>query len=222
MTEAEWLASAVPDPMLAFLRGKVSDRKLRLFACSCCGLAWNYIDDERNRRAVELAERLADGAAAGRNELGAVRASARNGTAWCTIMDSAWDAACYAARSGAGDAARFAIRGKSWGRREERDTAWRDARAAARVAQAALLRDIFGPLPFRPVTLHPTWLAQNRWVVWRLAESIYNDRAFDLLPILADALEEAGCTNTDLLGHLRGLGPHVRGCFVLDLLLAKE
>jgi hypothetical protein len=55
-----------------------------------------------------------------------------------------------------------------------------------------------------------------------LAQAIYEDRAFDRLPVLADALEDAGCTNSDLLGHLRGPGPHARGCWVLDLLLGKE
>jgi len=80
-----------------------------------------------------------------------------------------------------------------------------------------LLRDIFGN-PFRPVTVDPAW--QTATVV-ALAEAIYADRAFDRLPILADALEEAGCLNGDLLNHCRQPGEHVRGCWAVDLLLSK-
>jgi hypothetical protein len=83
------------------------------------------------------------------------------------------------------------------------------------------IRDIFGPLPFRPVALAPAWLAWNGGTVVKLAEAIYEDRAFDRLPILADALLDAGCEDADLLGHLRGPGPHVRGCWAVDLLLGK-
>lgn len=84
--------------------------------------------------------------------------------------------------------------------------------------QAALIRDIFGN-PFRPVTLAPSWLTPK---VVALAQDIYDDRAFDRLPILADALEDAACTKADILAHCRGAGPHVRGCWVVDLLLGKE
>jgi hypothetical protein len=84
--------------------------------------------------------------------------------------------------------------------------------------QADFLRDIFGN-PFRPVTLDPAWATTT---VKHLAQAIYTDPAFDRLPILADALEEAGCTDADILNHCRGPGPHVRGCWVVDLLLGKE
>jgi hypothetical protein len=91
--------------------------------------------------------------------------------------------------------------------------------AAVEVAkQVSLLRDIFGN-PFRPVTIDPSWLTPT---VISLAQAIYNDQAFDRLPILADALEDAGCDQAELLAHCRGPGPHVRGCFVVDALLAKE
>jgi hypothetical protein len=88
-------------------------------------------------------------------------------------------------------------------------------------AQAILLRDIFGN-PFRPVALDPAWLAWNGGTVRKMAEAIYDDRAFDRLPILADALEEAGCTDRDILDHCRWGGDHVRGCWAIDLLLGKE
>jgi hypothetical protein len=100
------------------------------------------------------------------------------------------------------------------------------ARAAARetgvASQVAILRDLFGN-PFRPSPrLTPDLLAWNDGTVRRLAEGIYEDRAFDRLPILADALEEAGCTDQAILDHCRHPGPHVRGCWVVDLLLGKE
>jgi len=98
------------------------------------------------------------------------------------------------------------------------DLAWSAAIEGDEAAQAALLREIVGN-PFLPVPLDPAWLTST---VQNLAAAIYTDRAFDRLPILADALEDAGCTNADVLGHCRGPGPHVLGCWVVDLLLGKE
>src|SRR5262249_20901319 len=85
-------------------------------------------------------------------------------------------------------------------------------------AQSDLLRDIIDN-PFRPITLDPTCRTQ---AVVQLAKSLYEGRHFEDMPVLADALEEAGCTNPAILGHCRGPGPHVRGCWVLDLVLGKE
>jgi hypothetical protein len=93
---------------------------------------------------------------------------------------------------------------------------------AERTAQAALLRDVFGLLPFRLVTVAPAWAAWNDATVVTLAQGIYDDRAFDRLAILGDALEEAGCDNTDILNHLRSPGPHVRGCWAVDLLMGRS
>jgi len=81
-----------------------------------------------------------------------------------------------------------------------------------------LLRCIFGN-PFRPVTFSPAWRSET---TVSLANGIYEERAFDRLPILADALEEAGCDHTDVLTHCRGLGPHARGCWVVDGVLGKS
>jgi hypothetical protein len=80
-----------------------------------------------------------------------------------------------------------------------------------------LLRDIFGN-PFRPVACDTAWLTSD---VIALACGIYDERAFDRTPILADALQDAGCDSADVLDHCRGAGPHVRGCWVVDLLLGK-
>jgi hypothetical protein len=83
--------------------------------------------------------------------------------------------------------------------------------------QCLAVRDIFGN-PFRPITADPKWLTS---AVVGLAQAIYDERAFDRLPILGDALEESGCDVTDVLEHCRQPGEHVRGCWVVDLLLNK-
>jgi len=94
--------------------------------------------------------------------------------------------------------------------------------SAARKLRCGVIRDVFGTLPFRPITLDPSWLAWGEGTVSEIATAIYEERAFDRMGILADALEEAGCTDPEILAHLRGHEPHVRGCWVVDLLLGKE
>jgi hypothetical protein len=85
--------------------------------------------------------------------------------------------------------------------------------------QATILRDIFSN-PFRSVAFDPMWRTAD---VMLLANGIYEERAFDRMPILADALQDAGCDNADILGHCRDANaPHVRGCWALDLVLGKE
>jgi hypothetical protein len=126
----------------------------------------------------------------------------------------------------------FSPPGNVWSATKE--AAWGDAFAAgvwagfdqagfiaAMVEQCDLLRDIIGN-PFRPIAVEPGWLSWNDGTIPKLAQAIYEERMFDCLPILADALEEVGCSDPDLLGHLRGPGPHVRGCWVVDLILGRE
>jgi hypothetical protein len=109
-------------------------------------------------------------------------------------------------------------------RRAARDRSgeWED------VVQARLLRDLFGPLPFRTVVIPASIRTWNDRLVVRLAQAAYDERRLPegtldngRLAVLADALEEAGCSDADILGHLRGPGPHVRGCWAVDLLLGK-
>jgi hypothetical protein len=87
------------------------------------------------------------------------------------------------------------------------------------LAQAGLLREIFGSLPFRPMRLDLSLLTPN---VLQMAQTIYDDRASDRMPVLADALVKAGCDDDEILGHCRGPGPHVRGCWVVDLILSID
>lgn len=83
----------------------------------------------------------------------------------------------------------------------------------------SVLRDLFGTLLFRSITLDHFWLTSD---VVALAETIYQDRQFDRLPILAGTLQHAGCNNDEILSHLKGPGPHFRGCWVIDLLTNRN
>lgn len=85
-------------------------------------------------------------------------------------------------------------------------------------SESDLLRELLGN-PFRPVTLNPNWLTST---VKQLAALIYEERQFDKMPLLGDSLEDAGCSNDDVLKHCRGGGEHVRGCWVVDRVLEKE
>jgi hypothetical protein len=240
MTEAEWLTWIECDGMLSFLLfGRlrsgsafgppgadwldarktpptgVSDRKLRLFACACCRRIWHHLGHPTTRDAVEVAERFADGRAT-REELDAHHSAA------------------------AGDPADFIAGGVT--RPDARTTThvcWLAAQYAkaavinatcanpadpaagihpADVASCDLLRDIFGN-PFRPVSLDPAWRTPTAVA---LASQMYESRDFGAMPILADALQDAGCDSDDVLDHCRGPGPHVRGCWVVDLVLGRS
>jgi hypothetical protein len=213
MDEQEWLTCVDPTAMLEFFRhvDRASERKLRMFAAGCCRRVWHLLGDERSQGAVEVLERWLDGTASSR-ELEVAHASA-------------WEVWGTPARTAASDATApgcnidVAINAAS-------HAAWAysaGSRADERKAQAALLRCIFGPLPFRPPSpLAPSVLAWNNSILTRLASRIYDEQRWEDLPILADALEDAGSDNADLLSHLRGPGPHVRGCWALDLILDRK
>ncbi len=223
MTEAEWLACTDPAKMLEFLRGKVSDRKLRLFACACCGRIRHLLPDERSQKAVEAAEGFADGLCT-RDDLTAAFRDAQQPCFDAINRADGWDdlaMAAIAAKNAAAISEDFpsgviyhaAVLG------DHHDMA---RQAVRHIEQCSLLREIFGS-PFRPPRPLPlVVLAWNNSTAARIAQAIYEERAFDRLPVLADALEEAGCTDPDILSHCRSAGPHVRGCWVVDLILGKQ
>src|SRR5262249_21491924 len=93
--------------------------------------------------------------------------------------------------------------------------------AVERRMQASLFREIVGN-PFQPAHVQADWKCWKDGTVVKLAQAIYEERRFEDLPILGDALEEAGCNNEDILNHLRQPGDHTRGCWALDLVLGKE
>jgi hypothetical protein len=232
MTEQEWLESTKPGPMLGFLRSRLSARKVRLFGCGFLRLIWQQLDGkEGSQQAVVVAERFADGEATGTELRKAMRTAEATAEAWSdpalvepvrqavdTTSDDAWE---FFERVYYETTEEFA----------EPDIESPRSRKLVKERQAArhglyvhLLRDFFGN-PFRPITLDPTWLTPT---VVSLAQAAYDNLLLpagaldpDRLAVLADALEEAGCHATDVLGHCRGPGPHTRGCFVVDALLGK-
>jgi hypothetical protein len=216
MTEAEWLACEDLAPMLEHLRGTASERKLRLVACACVHRLSGHFKDERAAQAIGVTERYADGAA-GKAELRRARQAVRAAQEGLVLQPH------RRPESRAYEAVAFAATEKDYAKAIPE--AWLVAKLPAtgiRVARepfpSMLLRDIAGN-PFHPVTVNPAWLTWHDGLLVSMAQKMYDGRDFSDMPILADALEEAGCTDADILSHCRGPGPHVRGCHVIDLLL---
>jgi hypothetical protein len=230
MTESEWTSCTEPQVMLELLRERVSARKLRLFGCACVRQVWRLLPDEPSQRAVVAAEEFADGRRL-RRQLApareAVRLAGRLASPGPEMLRKAARAALLqSAVNAANDTAGYVRLAVRWEAGDE--PSWRAAGAEAKMTQSHLLRDLFGPLPFRAVTIDPAWLIWNDGTVKKLAEAAYEERSLpegtldqDRLAVLVDALEEAGVNDTLLLEHLRGPGPHVRGCFALDAILGK-
>jgi hypothetical protein len=248
MDEREWLSCTDPFKLVGLLDelGTISRRRLRLWTCACARRIWHLLTDERSRKAVEVAEAFADGLVDPRQRRAAYRAAERAFLKLRNVLDRSTPIA------GTGDRtlpdatlapyfASITAEGVCLGRSHGdsvRHTTWnavtalgaviggpRDAEEAERAAQADLLRCIFGS-PFCPASLDPAWQTP---AVQALAESAYLNRILpsghlepERLAVLADALEEAGCDKAVILGHLRGSGPHVRGCFAIDAILNRE
>jgi hypothetical protein len=239
MTEKEWRASTDPQAMLsrARLSGLASPRKQLLFLTACLRRLWPVLLYRGSREAVEVLERAADQLATDGERAAAARAAeaaadvARQDADNMASPEGASAGAIYTAA-----AAARAVHG-AFCNADPTFIVWA-ANLGERggggyclpAVQAVLLRDLFGPLPFRllpPVA--PAWLGWGGGTVGRLAEGVYGDRRLPegtldptSLAVLADALEEAGCDQPDLLSHLRGPGPHVRGCWAVDLILGKS
>jgi hypothetical protein len=229
MDEAEWRACAAPGAMLEQLtrlgkaREKQGRRKMRLFACACCRQAWSKLGDERSRDAVAVSERFADGLASAEEMMKAREAADAVCEDAASVLpqpfsDDPIRLATAALASALDDpllAATGAASALEW------PLGWRERFGF----QCQLLRCLFGN-PFRAVAVDPGW--QTPAVV-ALALAAYEDRVLpegsldsDRLATLADALEDAGCDHREILDHLRGPGPHIRGCWVLDKLLDRE
>jgi hypothetical protein len=225
MREEEWRSGDLATLEFQLLTGDeavpVSDRKLRLWAAACCRLCWELLNDRRSRDAVEGAERFAD-ARLSAAELAALSRASREAYQTISNFDQAVRPFRHAAL--AADNTASPVRGPVLGTphhaRSALVTAGPASEETAYTEVRALLHDVFGN-PFRPTVISAAWLAWDGGTVLKFAQAVYEERAFDRLPILADALEEAGCTDAELLGHLRGPGPHVRGCWALDVLLGR-
>jgi hypothetical protein len=233
VTEAEWLACTNPRKMLEKVKWDgclASERRLRLFVCAASRYIWPLLVDSRSRDAVEVSERHADGLAT-REELFAAKESAK---AACGLLEAELEVGGWNNQEASDRCEAAAIAMLSAidfdgsdpvndlvGRLREGALRIDFSRRSSGVDLASILLELFGN-PFRPVALDPTWLDWSGGTVPKLAQAIYDERRFGDMPILADALEEAGCDNADVLAHCRSSGEHVRGCWVLDLLLGKE
>jgi hypothetical protein len=211
VTEAEWLACEDPQQMLLAVSAGAGERRLRLFACGFCrALKKDYPWFLGKARAVEVAEQHADGLASD-HELRAAAAAAEMDVhdpmrdqpwVWITALEYMY---IYVADPSARQAAQLLC--------QAAPQQFEDRKRAC-----SLLRDIFGN-PFCPVSFSAEWLTDTTLA---LARQMYESRDFSAMPILADALQDAGCDNEDLLNHCRQPGKHVRGCWALDLILGKE
>ena len=243
MIEAEWLASNAPTGMLRHIARRASLRKLQLYGCACCRRIWDLLTQDHWRAAVEVAERFADGDATVAELSQAHDAVGQDASVsvprvdaetpvyalqWLTsrpeqqtprcwvwhqlpLVESALNTDAYT---------RMAVAAQRRPKRRSPAPQPTDSRDECR-AHAQLLRDIFGHL-VRTVSLGPAGMVAADAGVVRFAQAVYAERAFERLPILADALEESGCADAEVLGHCRGPGTHVRGCWVVDLLLGKQ
>ena len=228
----------------AFPGCRASGRKLRLFACACYGRVRHLLPGPLAQAAVEVAERFADGVGTAEELEGA---DARLWEA-LEVLEARWRAsrgdertalqpthealalALQVTRPEAAKAAYYACSNAHLAAAAianpdalPGDRAFYASQLAEERGQADLLRDVLGPLPFRPVAIDPAALCWYGGSVVRLARRVYEERKFEWLPVLADALEEAGCQDKDILRHCREQGGiHVRGCWCVDLVLGKQ
>jgi hypothetical protein len=216
VTEQEWLTCTDPTPMVGFVISTASDRKLRLFTCACCRRIWHRLSAEIGRGAVLSAELHADQLISDdelieariKAEIAHVMPFVPDSAAFCTTWLDTGGFPVFRIVLGVDDAPVIAA-------------GFCDNYSDERICQAAIMRDIFGN-PFHQVIIEPAWLASDNCTIPKLVQAIYEERAFDRLPILADALEDAGCDNANILEHCRKPGEHAKGCWVVDLLLGKQ
>jgi hypothetical protein len=220
MTEAEWLACTDPTPMLEYLRDKVSNRRLRLLVCACCRQFQGWLTDERSLVALKAGELYADQRASRRDLLRIEIVAGEVLRPW-PFPDNSGPIERRAARmaylAGSGNSRYTAVQVTHM------------LAAGEKAPAIPLVHDIFGNF-FRPSPpLPPAVLAWSDGTVRRLAQAIYDDRWMPAgtletacLAILADALLDAGCQDEALIDHCRQPGPHVRGCWAVDLILGRE
>ena len=211
MTEEEWLGGRDARSLVGHLtlkrKNRLSDRRFRLLMCAACRVVWDQLSDQVAQRAVETVEQFADGLAAAEEVRRADHAMSRSavvGKARAAVLWATWGP--WRGHDGLNSAVVTV-------------TAFIAVVAGSRAHElVSVVRCIAGN-PFRSVAFDPAWRTSDAVA---LARGIYDDRAFDRMPILADALQDAGCDNGDILTHCRDTGtPHARGCWVVDLVLGK-
>ena len=228
MTEDEWQTATNPNMMIVYLTSPTpqrSDRKLTLFALACVDRIRPFIQDQRFLETLAIEERMADGLASPKECVRAADLARKTERAARRRFRQMYDGrqpTHEELRAFFADKVAYSFVYAPWMLARCVATEVKsfvqtvgDSEAEEDTRQCLLLREIFGN-PFRPVAVDPNWLTS---AVVGLARGILEERAFERLPILADALEEAGCQESAILTHCRSSGPHVPGCWVIDLLL---
>lgn len=240
MSPEQWDQAGLRE-MLRATAGRVSDRKLDLFNGWCCHALWPYLTDPRSKAAARYAEQHIDEGCPDTPERQAILAAAKDAVEqlikWADTAPTAAECRKRRVYAFAAQIAQQAL-----GHDQKDRGVWANAQLTAFAfgyahdekaaclpgrdelrddhlrVQAAIFRDLVGN-PFRPVAFDPRWRTAD---AVGLAERIYMDRAFGRLPILGDALMDAGCDDEAVRAHCRSPGPHARGCWVVDLVLARE
>lgn len=237
MTEEEWLTSQDPQPLAVYLFDWANPRKLRLWACACGREASSSYQNPLIGQVLDLFEGVAEGDRRREEQQGPISElqwskEGEQAAGFSQVVDgiacSQWIDmvkgheelfALGLLHLAFGQAYRACPMAQPEGpTAPPTDPEWRSVYSTALKKQSATARDIFNN-PFRPVVFDSRWRTST---VLALAEMSYADRAFDRLPILADALQDAGCEHPDVLTHCRGPGPHARGCWVIDGILGKS
>ena len=211
MTESSWQSTTNPGRMIQFLMPQRPKRKLALFGVACARRIPRLCQEPTSAAAIAVSERYADRHA----KVGELRIALRAAgpapgyTSHFTRAEKDRYVAELAVLCNAASSAELV---SEYALKAAPD------RSAEKRAQCDLLREVFGN-PFRKLRVRKDWLTST---VVALAQNIYEERVFDHMPVLADALQDAGCDNEEILNHCRGPGPHCRGCWLVDLLLAKQ
>ncbi len=222
MTESEWLTCANPVQMVEALEDKGSDRKFRLLGCAGCRSLRSPVADRESQHKIDVAEAYADGWVIREALIEAAN------VVWQTLYRNGWrnphesfPPIHYLSEPHSFDAGLRTLAAcvdLEASERSLRFWAW-EKQKRRRAFYVALVRDIFGN-PFRPVAFSSDWRTDTAVT---LARQMYESREFSAMPILADSLQDAGCDNDDILNHCRDTSlTHVRGCWVVDLVLGKE
>jgi hypothetical protein len=248
MTETEWLTSTNYRAMLIYLRGeefqaeqvrawlhceaghlaegeaeRTSRRKLGLVAVGMCRRWYALPLDGGSRRCLKAYGRFANDEAA----LDEILLELPDTPLGIAHLGNAlaWEVSDFVAKDSATKVWKNATEDErlEWGffGIGPPDPLWQSTHKKVWDEYPLLLREIIGD-PFRPASSYPAWLPRSRSTVTRIAQTIYEERRFQDLPVLADALEEEGCDDVRLLDHCRQKGEHALGCWVVDLLLDKK
>jgi hypothetical protein len=253
MTESEWEISDEPHRLLGHLRRPAGDRKLLLYAVACCHANWDLLTRPASRAAVEWAELFADYEVERDERYSRLEyesegaAFALEGTTREQRRDDLAELVHYAldggdipqqlrsrVEAGLAPRVRAAYFANALLTLDTQDPYDPTLSAHRSLLLEEPLRDIFGN-PFRSAVFSPEWRTDT---VMALAREMYESRDFGAMPILGDALQDAGCDNPDILSHCRHVPTrplslakpgerderceHVRGCWVVDLVLGKE